>query len=268
MEEYLLAGRSDMRHFNCWWESHLPSWLIIYCLKGSAIISLHFRKSTINVNTSCYISPDLYPSFSNLSDDFEVIYLIGSNDFMTNAFYGIPADFFIAIFQHPFIQTKEDNRYWFGIIEKVANNDDSPFRKQMLIDLIHSYSLSYFLELQKIYGTTFSHKGPMAEILCNKFYSLILKNCKEHREVSYYAERLCISANYLAMIVHRYCEESPKQAISRQVTSEIKYLLIHTEYSISKIARELHFPDSSYMCRYFKKETQIALTNYRRTIKA
>lgn len=49
--------------------------------------------------------------------------------------------------------------------------------------------------------------------------------------------------------------------------SELKYKLIYTSKSIEQIAKELHFPDTSYMCRYFRRKTGRALDEYRKEMK-
>ena len=265
MKDDILIGHSDMRHFRAWCESRLPSWVIIYCRKGTACISLLFKKYAVVPGRVFYISPDLYPSLYDVSPDFEATYFISSDAFMSNVFHGIPADFFTAIFQYPFIPADGTIASWLDFIEVAASGADS-FQEQILTDLLHSYTIVHFQELQKAHGDTFSLDSPPTEVLCNKFYILLMADCREHREVTHYAGKLCISANYLAMILRKYYNESPKQAIARQVVAEIKHLLLHTDLNISTIAHNLHFPDASYMCRYFKKETRQALTDYRRSL--
>lgn len=263
MEEEISAGRSDMQHFTYMWEAHLPSWIIIYCRRGEAKLSLRFRKFSISRGMVCYISPDLYPSFSRLSDDFEVTYFIGSSEFMKNVFFGIPLEFFKAVDRYPFISTDKRCSSWFDIIESTADSDN-PFKKKILSDIVHSYTLVHLNELKGKYGEESPSDETSFAVICDKFYNLVLTECGNHREVRYYAEKLCISANYLAMLLHAHYGESPKQVISRQVILEIKYRLLHTDNNISAIARELHFPDTSYMCRYFKKEAHLSLTDYRK----
>lgn len=263
MKEDISAGRSDMRRFTYMWEKHLPSWIIIYCRRGEAKLSLRFRKFNIGRGMAFYISPDLYPSFSRVSADFEVTYFIGSSEFMKNVFFGIPLEFFKAVDRYPFIPLDKSCSSWFDIIESTAGSDN-PFKKKILSDIVHSYTLVHFNELKRKYGEEFSSVENSFAVICDKFYNLVLAECGNHREVSYYAAKLCISANYLAMLLHAHYGESPKQVISRQVILEIKYRLLHTDSNISAIARELHFPDTSYMCRYFKKETKVSLTDYRK----
>ncbi|MDD6517393.1 MAG: helix-turn-helix domain-containing protein [Prevotella sp.] len=70
-----------------------------------------------------------------------------------------------------------------------------------------------------------------------------------------------------AAVIRKYCRETPKLAITRQTVSELKYQLIYTSKSIEQIAKELHFPDTSYMCRYFRRKTGRALDEYRKEMK-
>ncbi|MBC5633202.1 helix-turn-helix domain-containing protein [Parabacteroides hominis] len=44
----------------------------------------------------------------------------------------------------------------------------------------------------------------------------------------------------------------------------MKALLSSSDISIKEIAEQLHFEDTSYMCRYFKRHTGIPLSEYRK----
>lgn len=266
MKTQVSVGHSDMHQFDYWWEKNLPSCLILYVKQGAAKISLLFHKYEVKSGAVFFITPDLYPAITDISSDFDAQYILCTTEYLNDVLFGLPSDFYNAIFLHPFVQAGENLTHCFLFIEQLASSDDNPFLEHLLTDQLHSFSLLYFWELQKLYGHEFANAGNSAEILCGKFYDLVLVDSSRHREVSYYAEKLCITANYLSMIVRTHCNESPKQAISRQVISEIKYKLIHTRNDISTISRELNFPDASYMCRYFKKETQMSLTEYRSRI--
>ncbi|MCD4626099.1 AraC family transcriptional regulator [Proteus mirabilis] len=39
--------------------------------------------------------------------------------------------------------------------------------------------------------------------------------------------------------------------------------MTHTTLSVNEIAIKLHFDDPSYLCRYFKRETDCSLSGYR-----
>ena len=58
-----------------------------------------------------------------------------------------------------------------------------------------------------------------------------------------------------------------KEFIDRAVVLEIKMLLKSSDVSVQEIAYRLHFPDQSYLGRFFKKHTGESPTEYRSTTK-
>ena len=52
--------------------------------------------------------------------------------------------------------------------------------------------------------------------------------------------------------------------IDEAVILEIKLLLQNTGYSIQEIAYRLHFPDQSYLGRFFRKHTGLSPSRFRK----
>ncbi len=103
--------------------------------------------------------------------------------------------------------------------------------------------------------------------LCNQFYVLLAENIRAHRDVAWYASKLCVTPGYLADVVGRH-GESPKKAIRRQAVAEIKKLLSTTDLNIESIAQALSFSDPSYMCKFWKKEAGMTLSAYRKGLRS
>jgi len=78
---------------------------------------------------------------------------------------------------------------------------------------------------------------------------------REHHSVRYYADKLCITPNYLNEIVSSALGISAKQYIQNKVMEEAKRLLVYTDFPISEIAFELHFSTVSYFVRCFRQST-------------
>ena len=78
---------------------------------------------------------------------------------------------------------------------------------------------------------------------------------KEQHSVQYYADKLCITPNYLNEIVNSAMGMSAKQYIQNKVMEEAKRLLAYTDFSVSEIAFELHFSTVSYFVRCFRQCT-------------
>lgn len=103
--------------------------------------------------------------------------------------------------------------------------------------------------------------------LFHRFVALVHEFSSQEREVSFYADKLCISTRYLSTIVRTIAHSTAKEFIDRSVLLEIKMLLQSTDLSVQEIAYRLHFPDQSYLGRYFKKHTGESPTEYRNTKK-
>ena len=96
-----------------------------------------------------------------------------------------------------------------------------------------------------------------------KFLKLVAQHFRTTREVSFYAQQLCITTTYLYKLTHRRWNLSPKELIDQQTICEIKMLLSNTDMSVKEIAATLHFEDTPYMCRYFRQRTGVSPMEYR-----
>lgn len=96
---------------------------------------------------------------------------------------------------------------------------------------------------------------PRNELLRERFWELLLKNCKAHRDVGYYARELCITPDYLSKVVREYDGQSAMKWVVNAVITEAKILLRQPEKTINQIASELNFTDQSTFGKFFKRYT-------------
>jgi len=98
-----------------------------------------------------------------------------------------------------------------------------------------------------------------------EFISLVEKNCRSERSVSFYADALCISPRYLLQICKDVSSQSPKRCIDDFVILNAKMMLAQTELSVSMISDKMNFPSPSFFVRYFREQTGMTPHRYRRT---
>ncbi|MEL5894110.1 helix-turn-helix domain-containing protein [Bacteroides sp. GD17] len=101
----------------------------------------------------------------------------------------------------------------------------------------------------------------------NRFIQLVNAHLKEHHSVQYYADKLCITPNYLNEIVNSSLNMNAKQYIRNKVMDEAKRLLAYTDLPISEIAFELNFSTVSYFVRSFRQYTRETPLSYRQVHK-
>lgn len=96
------------------------------------------------------------------------------------------------------------------------------------------------------------------------FFELVLQHYKEHKNLSFYADKLNISIKYLSISVKEITHKPASSFIALTVTNEAKRLLLETNYSISYIAEELNFSDQYSFGKFFKKHTNFSPLTYRK----
>lgn len=95
------------------------------------------------------------------------------------------------------------------------------------------------------------------------FIRLVEKHFIKNRSTRFYADRLCITSNYLNKIVKQELGTTAKGYLNNKTVQEIKNLLDYTSLSVAEIADSLHFLSASYLVRYFKAQTGSTPAQYR-----
>lgn len=264
MKQACIIGESDMKGFTPWWESNLPAWIIVYCLSGESQLTLNFRTFGFRKGMTAIIAPDMFPAFSMETKDFNTFYCLMDREFAEKTFYDVPRSFYDIIYEGPLSPAGRAADSWKEIISVIYDDKDNPYWQNIISSLLHGFALDYYNKWRQQHGNIhIKNERTPAEAICIKFYDLIFDHFKEQRSTAFYAGELCVTPNYLAMVTRQICHETPKEAIDRQVTLEIKYMLRNTGATAEQIADHLHFTDSSYLCRYFRRQTGMFMSQYR-----
>lgn len=102
-----------------------------------------------------------------------------------------------------------------------------------------------------------------------ELFRLFVEQLNTHRgkrELSFYAERMNISPQYLSRLVFETSGTAASDWINRSVTVQAKLLLRSSGHTIEQIAEELNFSTTPYFCRFFKREVGITPTAYRKNV--
>ena len=99
------------------------------------------------------------------------------------------------------------------------------------------------------------------------FKELLYENFMNRRDISFYADSLAVSENYLNRCVNHATNKPPKQHINELLISHSKMLLQDLSKDISEVAFKLNFSDPSYFGRLFKSLTKLTPTEYRNLYK-
>lgn len=103
--------------------------------------------------------------------------------------------------------------------------------------------------------------------ILKEFAELLAANIRSETSVGFYAEKLCISKQYLSLIVREKMRVPISTVISSMRTEIAARLLRDPEKTIQQVAEELAFSDQSSFGKFFKKHTGTSPLKYRQNLK-
>lgn len=114
-----------------------------------------------------------------------------------------------------------------------------------------------YIEISRNYSSGYSIESERYLMMVRKFEELIERDFRQNKSVKEYAGQLYVSEKHLNRIVKSCLNKTTSQLINERIVLEAKRMLMNAENSVSQIADELGFSESSYFIRFFKKQTGI-----------
>lgn len=238
---------------------------LLVCLSGSAHFTLNFKEHAVRRGGVMLLAEDTIALLKRRSRRFKVFFCLMPKDFAAEVAYPLPNSLFVFLHDHPHCVPSKDDmpliEGWVTQMRNIAQTCPS-YQRIMLRNQLQNLFLKIAEQLpaNQIENRGFSRK----EMLSWRFWELIGKHCISNRDVKFYADALNITPFYLSQLTKAFFNDTPKGLIDRQVTLEIKALLSYSDLAIGRVADELNFADASYLCRYFKRQTGISLSHYRK----
>ncbi|WP_298737376.1 helix-turn-helix transcriptional regulator [uncultured Chitinophaga sp.] len=98
------------------------------------------------------------------------------------------------------------------------------------------------------------------------FNLLVEDHYKKQHQVQYYANQLNKSPKTLSNLFAMYNERTPLQVIHDRLILEAKRLFHYTDKSAKEIAQELGFEDSAHFSRFFKNQTDMSPSDFKKIL--
>lgn len=163
-------------------------------------------------------------------------------------------------------------------VSKISDNEKEMFSDYytMLKKLAASPLMQYkqeaakHLTLAMFYGyshikhsQTASESPKGKKLIYGRFLDILTKYHKQERNINFYAEKLCISTQYLSECIKKQSGKTAQEVIEEYVITQAKSMLLSSEMSIQQISDELHFPTQSAFGKYFKRVTGLSPKAYK-----
>lgn len=251
----------------------LPNFLCIILVEQGSIgyaengISMELKKGDI------YFSPIAEKFFINeISEDYVAKKILLTDKLIINSAFTYKSnDFLKSFFNHPSRRIENQPELYNRIASEInaleALNDKNNVNHYFNEMIWHRFSIVIY-ELENFFKksdeVTLGIESVRGDDLTMQFFSLLRQNFKEHHEVQFYADKLCITRKYLSKIISKTMGKSTKEVINHFLILEAKLLLRKPGITLSDVITELQFLDLASFSKFFKKHTGQSPSNYRK----
>lgn len=98
------------------------------------------------------------------------------------------------------------------------------------------------------------------------FFALLDQHYKSFHEVGWYADALHVTSKTLNAACRKTLDATAGTLIAERLTTESKRMLLYSEQNLGEVAYELGFSDPSHFNKFFKRQTGVLPSVYRKGI--
>ena len=237
--------------------------LIGLCTKGRIRYRMDSEEQLVKAGEMLVVSE------RHIIEDMEGLCIMMSVDFFHEIIKTVHdiSSLFVFARMHPVLKLLPDEietfKEYFQAIKLKISDNHNHFRK----DLIRTLMLAMFYDVGNvIYRVKSFDKSLLAfEKVFTAFLQILEENCRKERRVAWYAQQLKVTPKYLSLAVKRVSGQSAVEWIESYVTMELRVMLKNSSLSIKEIAKEMHFPNQSFLGKYFKEHVGITPSDYRKS---
>ena len=249
---YLVSDRSVLTSFYTIKQPFKPlSGCCVRVLAGKAEYILNLITYQMDPGDILFIPEDAVFEISHISDDIS-IHLF--------SYYHLPADFI------------RNPHYGHIVDDALLRRLDTYFDMMLQIAAagkrggISPLQMAYIEEVRPHMhadSANVSGESSRSREIFNRFIDLVNAHAGKERSVSYYADVLAITPNWLSNVIKSYSGKTVLQWISSAVVQRAKIQLAYFDKPVYLIADELNFSSPVDFTRFFHRETGMTPTAFR-----
>jgi AraC family transcriptional regulator, transcriptional activator of pobA len=233
-------------------------YIVLLVTQGTGSHTIDFRKYEVRPNVIFFMIPGQVHSWQ-LSDDANGFVIFFTPEFYLKEFphkdlFGYP--FFNALLHKSILSISQGEK---AVLIPTFQALQAEYQNQgfMRNEMLSRYLDVLLIQLVRIYQSqdpeTARQAGDLS--LLQNFVNLIEQNYKAHLPVSFYADKLHVTAKHLKEISKRALGKTTNELIQERSILEAQRLLVHSKLTSTQIAAELGYFDTTYFFRFFKKHT-------------
>ena len=152
----------------------------------------------------------------------------------------------------------------YTMVSNVMKQEDHPYKEEIIRHLFSAYyyGLGYYVHKSR------KQKSLMTcqQEICERFIALASEHFREHRDIGFYADKLCVTNKYLSVLLKQETGMTAHKWIEKYVVLYAKGCLSSTSMTIQEISADLDFPSQSVFGKYFKRVEGLSPKAYRQSL--
>lgn len=245
---------------------------IVACTSGKLQVELNAIAYTIHQNEILVCLPNSIIDNCMLSPDFDgavlclsqrgILEQISENEIWDKAFH---------FAKSPIVQVSEESLNMFRLygsmlIEKIRMKQ-SPFYKEIIVSIVKASLYELLANVKKESVSYANGLTQQREVLFKRFIELLSTTRIKPRNVSWYAEQLCVTPKYLSTVCKQVSGKTAFYWINEYVLVDIRYWLKNTNKAVKEIADILEFPNISFFGKYCRAHFGMSPKDFRKQLR-
>lgn len=240
----------------------------LLCLAGSCTYRFYEKDFELHAGDLSIVRKRKLIEKITPSDDFRCKIIYAKPGFIElctpQSNYGIKGS--LALFLNPVMHLTPEQqtvcRRDFEMLELRINDKEHRFYREILLNAMQTAILDFFDFHARIYGDC--NVSTQNASIMNRFLNMLENGTyREHREVTYYADCLCVTSKYLSEVSKKVSGYAANYWINRYTILDITRLLRNKSLSFVQISDIFGFSSPAYFSRYVQQNLGVKPSDYR-----
>lgn len=269
-EDFVIINNLENLNISTNFPIRLDAVSIGFCFTGEMTLEINAIEHRITPGKLTITLVNDIVQFKSISNDIKGLLLIISKDFLEDSLQNVNdiLSLLLYIQKYPLINLSAKEcemiqKFYNFFDEQLNYKHPFPFQEKIVRSILQAF-ITYITSIFSIDKDTTKHNRN--EEIFTRFIHLVIKHYKQRNKLNFYAQQLFLSPRYLCDIIKKTSGHTPREWIDHYTILEAKMLLQTTDLTTEQISYELNFPNSSFFCKFFKKNVGMTTKEYRQSL--